>query len=362
MNIRENFKAVLRYQSYEKLPIIDFGWWGDTVKRWHREGMPESVDGNAATEYLGFDRWYDMIYLNRGLLPGFEEKVVETRADGSWVYRSSNGTLVHNSPDNTSIPEMIGWTLRDRASWEKEYQWRLNPADPRRLPAPEEIDRVAASNETRTSPLGLHIGSLYGTPRDLIGFEGISMMLYDDPELIEEIIENQCQLVEKAALMWLERVRFDYAHFWEDIAFRNGPMISPAMFRRFVVPRYKRLTEICHQHGVDIIMVDCDGCIDDLVPCWLEAGVNCMFPIEVGTWGANIARWRERYGKAVIGVGGVEKFKLSLDRTAIDAEVERLKPLVELGGYIPCPDHRIPPNVPLDNMRYYVEKMRAAFG
>ena len=57
----------------------------------------------------------------------------------------------------------------------------------------------------------------------------------------------------------------------------------------------------------------------------------------------------------------MNKTVFSKDRAAIDAEIERLKPLVELGGYIPCPDHRIPPDAEWDNGRYYCDQLRAAF-
>ena len=50
------------------------------------------------------------------------------------------------------------------------------------------------------------------------------------------------------------------------------------------------------------------------------------------------------------------------DFGAIDAEVERLKPLVELGGYLPCPDHRIPPDAKWENVQYYCDRMHQAFG
>jgi uroporphyrinogen decarboxylase len=49
------------------------------------------------------------------------------------------------------------------------------------------------------------------------------------------------------------------------------------------------------------------------------------------------------------------------DKGAVDAEIERLKPLVELGGYIPCPDHRIAPDATWDNVRYYCDRMRKVF-
>ncbi len=87
-----------------------------------------------------------------------------------------------------------------------------------------------------------------------------------------------------------------------------------------------------------------------------------MFPIEVGTWGASIKPWREQYGRVLRGVGGTNKVPFARDRAAIDAEVERLRPLVELGGFIPCPDHRIAPDAKWDNVRYYCDRMRKAFG
>jgi uroporphyrinogen decarboxylase len=98
--------------------------------------------------------------------------------------------------------------------------------------------------------------------------------------------------------------------------------------------------------------------IDTLLPTWFNNGVNTMFPIEVGTWNANIAPWREKYGKELRGVGGMDKKVFCYDHAAINREIERLKPLVALGGYIPCPDHRIPPDAKWENVQYYCECMR----
>lgn len=100
--------------------------------------------------------------------------------------------------------------------------------------------------------------------------------------------------------------------------------------------------------------------IDSLIPIWLENGVNTMFPIEVGTWNASIAPWREKYGKQLRGVGGMNKTIFARDREAVDQEIERLKPLMALGGYIPCPDHRIAPDAKFELVQYYCEKMQKA--
>jgi uroporphyrinogen decarboxylase len=156
--------------------------------------------------------------------------------------------------------------------------------------------------------------------------------------------------------------KFDFAHFWEDICFKNGPLVIPAIFKEKVGPHYKRITNLVKKYGIKIISLDCDGLIDSLIPVWFDNGVNTMFPIEVGTWNANIKPWREKYGKELRGVGGMNKTVFSRDYSAIDAEIERLKPIVELGGYIPCPDHRIAPDAKWYNVRYYCDKMRQVFG
>jgi uroporphyrinogen decarboxylase len=52
----------------------------------------------------------------------------------------------------------------------------------------------------------------------------------------------------------------------------------------------------------------------------------------------------------------------SRDRAAVDAEVERLRRLVDLGGYIPCPDHRIAPDAQWELVTYYAQRMRETFG
>ena len=141
-----------------------------------------------------------------------------------------------------------------------------------------------------------------------------------------------------------------------------GPLIHPQVFRDRVGPHYKRITDLVHKYGIDIVSLDCDGKIDTLVPVWLDNGVNTMFPIEVGTWHASLAPWRKLYGRELRGVGGMDKKVFAYDYASIDAEIERLKPLVELGGLIPCPDHRIPSDAKWENVQYYCGRMREAFG
>jgi hypothetical protein len=207
---------------------------------------------------------------------------------------------------------------------------------------------------------GLHCGSLFGLIRNFIGVENCSYLYADDEPLYDEIIQAVGELCFQNVKFALETgAKFDFAHFWEDICFKNGPLVTPAIFDEKVGPHYRRITDLLKQYGINIVSLDCDGLIDSLIPTWLNNGVNTMFPIEVGTWDASIAPWREKYGRELRGVGGMNKNVFSKDFAAVDAEIERLKPLIALGGYIPCPDHRIAPDAKWENVHYYCEKMHA---
>ena len=371
MNYRENVNAILHYQPFEKMPIVSFGYWGETVQKWADEGhiTREEADGycrygdnseadRAIMKRLGFDfNWNSCYGGNVGLYPAFDRKVLEQKADGGQVIRDEQGLIVLVKPGVVSIPAEIGTTLTDRDVWEKEYlprlQWEAERID-------TSLFESLKDDSQRQLPVGLHCGSLMGYMRNLLGVEELSYLYVDDPELYEEIANTLAGLCYQSVKAILETgAKFDYAHFWEDICYKNGPLVSPDGFRQMIGPHYRKITNLLKEHGVDIVSVDCDGWIDTLLPIWLENGVNTMFPIEVGTWNASIAPWREKYGKDLRGVGGMNKTVFARDYQAVDQEVERLHPLMELGGYIPCPDHRIAPDAKFENVQYYCEKMKS---
>ena len=372
MTHRERTLAVLNYQSYDRLPIVHFGYWGETLQKWVEEGhltaeeVKGSGDGNeverALSAKLGFDfNWQNMFYTNGGLNPGFESKVIREFPDGLRHVLNGNGVITVQSADAGSIPAEIDHLLKDRASWEEHYKWRYQWSESRVNDTSLEQLKTAK----RDVPLGLHCGSLFGQIRDVLGLEGVSYLYVDDEPLFREIIDTVgtlCYRNTERALLLGAGVGFDFAHFWEDICFKNGPLINPAVFREYVGPHYRRITELVKQHGINIVSLDCDGWIDALLPVWFENGVNTMFPIEVGTWNASIAPWRKQYGKELRGVGGMNKVVFAHDKAAVDAEIERLRPLVDLGGFIPCPDHRIAPDAKFENICYYTERLRKIYG
>ena len=371
MNNRERMRAIMHYEKYDRMPIVSFGFWVETLEKWAAEGYITREDSEGYARYgdnspadrklmkdLGFDfNWNATASGSTFLRPGFQEEILETKPDGSIIKRDGSGLIVLVKPGVVSIPAEIGTSMTGREAWEEMYKPRLVFSE-ERVPQAM-LDRLKAEDAERDIPLALHCGSLYGNIRNMMGVEELSYLAADDENLYAEIIETVADLCYKCAEYTCKAgIDFEYAHFWEDICFNSGPLINPAVFDELVGPGYKRITDMLKTYGIDIVSVDCDGMIDKLIPTWLSNGVNTMFPIEVGTWHASFAPWREKYGRALHGVGGMDKRVFAHDRAAVDAEIERLKKLVDLGGYIPCPDHRIAPDAKYELVAYYCEEFR----
>ena len=374
MNNRERVKAILNYSPYDRMPIVHFGFWKETLEKWRQQGhlMAEQITGvddgtppeRAIASRLGFDfNWYTTFQSKAGfglLFPAFERKVLEELPNGMLKVINEDGAIVLEKPGVRCIPPEVGHLLTDRKSWEAHYLPRLQFTDDR---IDADALRKLAAGPPREEPLGVYCTSLFGHIRSWMGLEGISYLLADDERLYDEIIDTVGELAYRTTERILSvYADFDFGHFWEDICFKSGPLVKPAAFAAKVGPHYRRITALVNRYGIQIVSLDCDGMIDALIPTWLGNGVNTMFPIEVGTWNASIRPWREKYGRELRGVGGMRKHVFAEDYAAVDLEVERLKELVNLGGFIPCPDHRIAPDAIWENVQYYCEKMRTAFG
>lgn len=359
MTDRERWLRTLHYESVDHVPDEEFGYWQQTLREWHKQGLPEWVDSNPkADRYFGFARRAG-VPVNLGLIPPFESKTLE-ETDRYRIIQDSAGVKYKVFKDGTeAFPHFLEFPIKGRDDWLR-FRERLNPDDPRRYPS--NWDDLKGQWEKRDYPLGINLGSLFGWLRNWMGIENIAIACVEQPDWIHEMMEYITEFILRVIERAVREVRLDFGAFWEDMCYKGGPLISPKMFKEFMVPRYKRIVDFVRQHsGADIFYVDCDGNILQLVELWLEAGVNCMFPCEVVA-GSDPWVIRKEFGTDVLMLGGVDKTKLIAGKEAILQELKRLEKLVEMGGYIPHVDHRVPPDVTFENYRYYLREKRRMFG
>jgi uroporphyrinogen decarboxylase len=132
------------------------------------------------------------------------------------------------------------------------------------------------------------------------------------------------------------------------------------MVRQFMMPGYRKIKEFAESKNIPLISVDSDGDVSELVPIMMENGVNHLFPFEVQA-GCDVEEYRRKYPRLGI-QGGLDKRALAQDREAIDRELARAERMLKHGGYIPGPDHVVPPDVPWENYKYFMERLREISG
>jgi len=353
MNDLERFIATMEYKPRDRAMFWVWGAWPETLERWKKE-KPDFDDNDfygRADRRQAFGQWF---YPN----PPFERKVIE-ETERHILYINHEGILMRERRDNprSSMPQFIKFPVETREEFRKFWKERMQPDLSKRIGP----DWKNFLKDVRSKPYPLIIisdrwGGFFGPLRNMVGVEKLCMLFYDDTAFLEEMMDANADFIISMMDQILDVITVDAFAFWEDMAGKSGPLISPDMVRKFMLPRYRRVVDFLRKRGIKYIGLDSDGNIDSLIPVWIDSGLNFLYPFEVQA-GMDVIQVRKKYGRELRIWAGLDKRALAQDKNAIDREINRLIPLMEEGGYIPYTDHSVPPDVSLENYLYYLERM-----
>jgi uroporphyrinogen-III decarboxylase len=380
MTDRERFRATMHFRKADRLPFCEwFGYDYETVLNWFKQGMPLSSitfqrDGFAGGRwgprpdlrgsFFGLDaigdRTGEVFMIDAGPIPRYVSTTISSD-EMHKVFVSPDGTtqkVALNKPVYT-FPEVLDWPVKTIDDW-IAIKDRFDSNDPRRYPL-DWSDKLIEYYKTTDHPIGLMVCGFFYVARQLMGTINLLTSFYRNPELVRSIIDFWADfLVEsnKEAVESLKTEGLDYVGIWEDFAYKHGPHLSPKIFREFMLPNYKKLTEFLKRNGIDLIFIDTDGNPTALIPLLLEAGVNGLYPLEVAA-GMDARVLRNEYRDNLLLIGNLDKRVLLRSKDEIKKEVESKVPLLaEKGGYIPSLDHTVPPDVPYENYLYYLDVLK----
>ena len=360
-------EIVWRTQGYEG-PVLD----------WHGEGLTERF---GLDELLRVDPWY-------GPAPEFEYRVVE-EDERVRLYINHEGILMREFKEHTdtSMPQFVKFPVETPADFEQLASERLGLNREARFPeawkqqvAAGRLHSVAgAANITAGGDDGAAGGSapqadesprlcwadrwggFFGSLRNMLGVEGLCLAFYDQPALVERMMEQRADAIIAITEEVLRYTDFEIFWYWEDMAYNHGPLISPELYGKFALKHYRRVNDWLRSQGIKHIGLDSDGDIRKLIPLWLEAGLDMLWPFECQS-GMDVVEVRRTYGHDLIIAGGIDKRAIARGGDAIEQEVDRVMPLVEDGGYIPELDHSVPPDVSWPNFCRYIEYLKLRLG
>ena len=362
----ERFIACMDYQLCDRVPNHELGAWQQTRVRWQTEA-PEIVcsfkwDWFVGEPALGLDH-REYINVNYGFIPPFPEETIE-ETDRYIVRRNSKGIVTRALKEGTvggqriCMDEYIDFPVKKPEDFQ-DIKRRLVASLPERYP-PDLDDKIKRWHQ-RTYPLILGrncaAGGFFWRARELMGTENLCYAWYDYPDLMHEMMEFFADFLIEVSRPVLEKIQVEYFVFNEDFAMKGGPLLSPEIFKNFIFKPMSRVISFLRSHGTRYIAVDSDGDPTVLIPLLMDAGVDTIWPIERAA-DVSPSRWRKMFGKSLRLWGGVDKRVLAQNRKAILSHLAEFIPLIEEGGFIPTVDHTVPPDVPWDNFKIYMEYKR----
>ena len=358
MTDKERFLRTMRYEAVDHRPLHLVGPWFDTLARWRKEGLPEDVED--VHEYLGVKHLKVVnVSGTAGVYPPFEQKVLKEDAE-TITKIDGYGRTVLDFKHHTSFPEWLDFPVKTGADLRRvmNEHFDVTDLDARFGKAWEKSVKDARDSDCVVLLDG---GCYYWTLRSLAGVENASFLVYDDPEAVEELFERYLTVVMEGIRRVTRLVKVDVIGFGEDISYKNGPLISPDTFRQMILPRYKKAMDAAHEKGIEFTWYDSDGDLRLLLPDCISVGINGIAPCEVA---ANMdpAGLRKQFGKVIRPIGGFDKRIVAQGKKAIDAEIARLKPLIDEGGFLPAIDHSVSADISFDNYRHFLDAIRKAIG
>ena len=203
MNPRERYLKAVLFQKPDLVPLRP-GWGRQsTRKRWYGEGLPADVKPVDVPEYayraaggkLEWPKDGPGFGVNERMIPQFEEKIVERKAD-SQVVQDWKGNVceiglefdleqLRNAVDFVTR-RWIKCPVESDAEW-KDMKKRYNPDDPSRLPP--NAAALGRDLTNRTWPISFGISGPFWQMREWLGFENLCMAFYDNPAMVRDMVE-----------------------------------------------------------------------------------------------------------------------------------------------------------------------------
>lgn len=373
MNPRERYIQTITFGRPDKVPLIPGYPRKSTIERWQKEGLPKGADPfQFVFESLGIPYeapgGTDEFFVNFRMNPTFEEKIL-LHENGHYIVQDWMGAITEISDeyDYTYIRHAIDFVTRkwhkfpveNRNDWE-QMRIRYNPEDPTRLP--QNLEAIGKKLKHRNFLLSVNVNGPFWQLREWMGMENLCIAFLEDPEFVQEMIDFWSDFVLTLLKKFLPYVQIDCFRLSEDMAYKSHSMISPAMTRQFLQPVYEKWIAVLRQFHVPIIDMDSDGFIEQLIPIWIDSGINCCDPIEVAAHN-DIVKFRNLFGKRMAYNGGIDKRAIAAGGKTLYREVMRVvPPLLKDGGFIPSCDHGVPSDISLANYTEYTRLLAQLTG
>ena len=366
MTNRELFLATMAGKNGDELLHIEMGFWQETYDRWLTEGLSAkwvypSFDGLSEAPEL-----YDCFQISKLVYCSFADRYfpkpsngddILEETDGERVVKDYLGNIIRCRTDGISLPQLIESGIKTKSDYVAVREFFLGSYE-QRVRQMEWLPSASRLRVQQDHIICLKIVGPFAALRSLVGAESAMTLPYDDPDFTRLVLNDHLCVCKGASDIILDVCPVDCSFVWEDNCYKNGPMVSPDIFRQFYLPFYSEWTQFLKQRNVDYTIVDTDGDPTVLLPLWLEGGVSGMLPWEANA--VNIEKVASAHPNLVF-IGGISKHAVARTEDTAKAVDSIVRPMRDRGRYIAGLDHLVPPEIGLSTFQQYCDIL-SSFG
>lgn len=368
MTSRQRVRAAIHHQEPDRVPIIIGVSNATGIKMRAFRRLKEYLGIRAADEYLY--AWPEL-----GTARADEQTLARLHGDArgvldrfpAWVYERNQRRPAHSpfrddwgggqtevAPDvwYPGIHPLAGASTIEELD---RYPWP-DPDDPSRVAhVRAEARRLRAANEY----------AVIGTPWLLFPFEraqalqGLDTFLLNmslHPDFAKALLAKIGDLCKQLMGNFLREANgdIDIIKIGDDLGTQENLLISPAMYREFLKPVHTDFIAFIKAHTPAKIFFHTDGDVFDLIPDFIEIGVDILNPIQTSAGKmANLAELKRLYGDRLTFCGGIDTQQI-LPRGTPQQVRDEVRRVIEIlgpgGGYMLAAVHTIMDEVPPENI------------
>jgi uroporphyrinogen decarboxylase len=337
MKRKERFMAALSLQEPDRVPMFDFLFqqpmYRELIGRW-----PEDYNGHDAVECaLALD--HDGVWLPFGDANGSQPKFL---ADN--VYVDEWGTVYQKNNASWPIDAPIDYPIKSRQELKK-----YRPPDPT-LPGRDSEIRAAVNMENDGMAILGGVNGPLTTAWMLMGYENICYALYDDPELVTEVLSISNDYFKEAARLSVEA---GCIGMWvsEDLGDSARGFFRLEHFRKYFLPPLAELVDYIHNLNVPVLLHSC-GHITDYLDDLAQTKIASVHPLQ-RTAGMDLREFKHKYGRRFCIIGNIDSSRTLPHGTPVDVAAE-VREAIDIaapgGGYILASDHSLHDGISVENI------------
>jgi len=190
---------------------------------------------------------------------------------------------------------------------------------------------------------------------DFLDLEETYVRMVEEPEFVDAILRNMVDYYFEVSRRIFDAAAnaIDIFFIGNDLGSQAGPLLSPSLFGRFILPHLERLVRLGHDYGLKVQMHCCGG-FAQLIPQLIAIEMDAVQAVQPCCMGMDLAKLKAEFGRKIVFNGAIDSHHVLISGTpdSVREDTRRVLDIMMPGGrYVAGASHdSILEETPVENV------------